>query len=326
VRFRREPDLNPAGKTCRIGQNDPLRQQPKMPVIGMLRSTSFTGFAHLMNAFRRGLQETGFVEGENVAIEFRAAEGRNARLPALIAELLVRPVAVIVANTASALVAKTMTTTVPIVFTGGTDPVAMGLVASINRPGGNVTGVNFFAGVIGAKRFDLLRQLVPTAGTIGMLVNPVAETAGDRSEVQAAAQAVGQQIIIVDVPDERDFEAAFATLVRHGAGAVLVGSGPFMNFHRDRIVTLAARHGLPASYSSREAVEAGGLMSYGPSQTDAHRQAGHYAGRILKGERPADLPVVQSAKFDLALNLSTARAIGLEMPATLLALANEVIE
>jgi putative ABC transport system substrate-binding protein len=301
-------------------------QQGAMPVIGMLRSTPFTNFSHYVTAFRQGLQETGFIEGQNVAIEYHSAEGRNERLPGLIADLLARPVTVIVANMASALAAKAATTTVPIVFAGGGDPIALGLVVSINRPGGNVTGVNFFAGVIGPKRLDLLRQLVPKATAIALLVNPAPETEADRRDVLAAAQAVGQQLITLDVKSDRDIEAAFATLVQRGAGAVLAGSGPFMNSHRERIVALAARHALPTSYSSRDAVFAGGLMSYGPGFADAYRQVGLYAGRILKGDKPAGLPVMQSTKFDLVINLKTAKTLGLEIPPTLLALADAVIE
>jgi putative tryptophan/tyrosine transport system substrate-binding protein len=302
-------------------------QQPAMPVIGFLRSAPLADAAHLVTAFRQGLKDAGFVEGRNVAVEYRSAENHLDRLPALAAELIRRPVAVIVGNNIAALAAKAATTTVPIVFADGSDPVALGLVASLNQPGGNVTGVVFFAGVLGAKRLDLLRQLVPKATTIAMLVNPNSPDAvSERSDVQAAALAIGQQLLVLDVSSDRDIETAFATFVQRGAGALLVGSGGFMNSHRERLVALAARHALPASYVLREPVVAGGLMSYGASITDAYRQVGIYAGRILKGEKPGDLPVMRSTKFEFVLNLKTAKALGLTVPPALLTSADEVIE
>ena len=302
-------------------------QQATMPVVAFVRDTSMAPFAHLVTAFRQGLKEAGVVEGQNVTVELRSADGQPDRLPALMADLLRRPVAVIVGNLNSALAAKAATTTVPIVFATGTDPVAVGLVASLNRPGGNVTGVNFFFGVLGPKRLDLLRQSVPRATTIAMLVNPGnPNTEAEQRDVQSAAQSIGQQLVILDVRSDRDIETAFATLVQRGAGALLVGSGGFMSSHRERIAALAARHGLPASYVWRETVEAGGFMSYGPSQSDAHRQAGIYAGRILKGEKPADMPVMQSSKFELVINLKTAKALGLEFNPQLLSIADELIE
>jgi putative ABC transport system substrate-binding protein len=241
-------------------------QQPVMPVVGFVRSTSLAVSASYVGAFRQGLKETGFVEGQNVAIEYRYADYQTDRLPALVAELIHRPVAVIAGNLISALAAKAATTTVPIVFAAGGDPVRDGLVASLNRPGSNVTGVNFFNGELGAKRLDLLRQLVPKATTIAMLVEPNhPSTEAERGDVQAAALAIGQQLIILDVRSVRDIETAFATFVQRGAGALFVGTGPFLFSHRERVVALAARHGLPASYVRRETVVDGGLMSYGTS-------------------------------------------------------------
>jgi putative ABC transport system substrate-binding protein len=298
-----------------------------MPVIGFLRSTSLADAAHMVAAFGQGLKEAGFVEGQNVAIEYRWAEGRLDRLPVLAADLLRQQVALIVCNTPSALAAKAATTTVPIVFASGVDPVRQGLVASFNRPGGNVTGVHFFAGVLGSKRLELLRQLVPKTTSIAVIVNPnTTETEAERSDVQAAAQAIGQQLIVLDVSSDRGIEAVFATLVQRGAGALFVGAGPFLVSRRERLVALATQHTIPAIYPLREFAAEGGLMSYGASITDAYRQAGIYAARILKGEKPADLPVIQSTKFEFVINLKTAKMLGLEVPDRVLALADEVIE
>jgi putative ABC transport system substrate-binding protein len=301
-------------------------QQPAMPVVGFLRSTSAADSTQLVTAFRQGLKNVGFVEGQNVAIEYRWADNNLDRLPALVAELISRPVAVIVGNNAAVFAAKAATTTVPIVFAYGSDPVQDGLVTSLNRPGGNVTGVIFFA-ALGAKRLELLHQLVPQATKIGMFVNPnTPETEAERKDVQAAAQAIGRQLIIIEINSDRDIDTAFATFVQRGAGALLIGTGPFLLSHREKLVALAARYALPACYFVREFVADGGLMSYGTSIIDAYRQAGIYAGRILNGEKPSDLPVMQSTKFEFVINLKTAKALGLNVPQSLLVAADEVIE
>ena len=303
------------------------RAQHSMPVIGFLRSTSLTASAHLVTAFREGLKEAGFVEGRNVTVEYRSAEDRPDQLPALVAELLGRPVAVIVANVDSALAAKAATSTVPIVFAMGGDPVKAGLVASYSRPGGNVTGVSFFGGLLGAKRLELLHQLVPAATKIGVLLNLRSpETAAELADLRSAAPTFGLELIVLDASSDQDIEKAFDTFVERGAGALVCGAGSFLHSRRERLAMLAAGHGLPASYVLREFVSAGGLMSYGASITDAYRQAGIQAGRVLKGEKPADLPVYQSTKVELVINLTKAKALGLIIPTTLLARADEVIE
>jgi putative tryptophan/tyrosine transport system substrate-binding protein len=302
-------------------------QQPAMPVVGFLRSVSLADAADLVTAFRQGLKETGYIEGQNVAIQLRSAEGHLDRLPALVADLIRRPVAVIVGNNNAVLAAKAATTTIPIIFATGSDPVRDGLVASLNRPGGNITGVTFLVAGLGAKRLDLLRQLVPKATLIAMLVNPGSvDTEAERRDVQAAAQAIGHQLIILDASSDRDIETAFATFKQRGADALIVGTGAFLFSNRERLVALAARHALPAIYVDSENAVAGGLMSYGPSIVDAYHQVGIYAGRILKGDKPGDLPVIQSTKFEFLLNLKTAKALGLTIPPTLIALADEVIE
>ena len=301
-------------------------QQPTKPVIGFLRSTSLAVSTPMVTGFRQGLT-VGFTEGQNVAIEYRFADSQRERLPGLVAELIRLPVAVIVANNIAALAAKAATTTVPIVFATGSDPVVDGLVASLNRPGGNVTGVSFLSGLLGPKRLDMLRQLVPTAGTIAILVGTdTLEARIERRDVELAAQALGQQLIVAPVTSEGELDGAFTSIVERGAKALLVGTGPLLTSNRERIVALAARHAIPAIYALREFVEAGGLISYGASLVEAHRQAGIYAGRILKGEKPADLPVMQSAKFELVINLKATKALGLSMPPTLLAVADEMIE
>ena len=302
-------------------------QQPTMPVIGFLRTTSSADSGDLVAAFRQGLREAGFVEGQDCAIEYRWTDNQLDRLPALVANLLRRPVAVIVTNTPGALAAKAATTKVPIVFATGDDPVRQGLVASLNQPGGNVTGVSFTSVELGAKQLGLLRELRPGAARIAVLVDPKFPTT-ERfvSDVRAAASAVGQQIEVLYVSSDHEIETAFTTFVQRGAGALLTGSGGFLYSRRELIAALAARHKIPAIYVLREYVAAGGPMSYAASITDAYRQAGIYAGRILKGEKPADLPVMLPTKFKLVINVTTAKALGLEIPDKLLALADEVIE
>jgi putative tryptophan/tyrosine transport system substrate-binding protein len=302
-------------------------QQQKMPVIGFLRSATLIDAAPFVTAFRQGLKEEGYVEGQNVAIEFRAADNHPDRLPSLLAELIRIPVSVIVANSVAAIAAKAATPTIPIVFASGDDPVKDGLVASFSRPGGNVTGISFISGALGAKRLELLRQVAPKGTTIATLVNPdTLETEADREDVQAAAQKSGQPIIVFEVANDRDIETAFNTLIQRGARAVLVGPGAFLTSKRQLLIDLAARYRLPALYALPESAVAGGLMSYGADLADAYRQVGNYVGRILKGAKPADLPVQQPTKFELIINLKTAKALGLTVSPTLLALADEVIE
>jgi putative ABC transport system substrate-binding protein len=289
-------------------------------VVGFLRSTPSAPFQNLVVAFGQGLKEEGFVEGQNAVVDYRYADNQIDRLPALVADLIHRPVAVIVGDNISAIVARHATMTVPIVFATGGGAVRNGI-------GANVTGISFFSGGLGPKRLELLRQLVPRGATIAMLADPDTPTsAAEQMEVQAAAKTIGQQLINLDARSDADIESAFVTIVQRQAGALLVGAGAFLNSRREQIAALAARHELPAMYFSREAVVAGGLMSYGASVTEAYRQAGVYAGRILKGKKPADLPVVRSTKFELVINLKTAKALGLEIPPTLLARADEVIE
>jgi putative ABC transport system substrate-binding protein len=302
-------------------------QQPTMPVVGFLRGGTVDDVPHRVAVFRQGLKEAGFVEGQNVAIELRSAERFYDRLSALVADLIRRRVAVIVANYPAAFAAKTATTTVPIVFVTGADPVRDGLVASLNRPGGNVTGVSFISADLGAKQLGLLRELQPGAARMAVLVDPRwPTTEAFLSELRAAALAVGPQLIVLDVSSDHEIEPAFTALVQRGAVALLAGSGIFMYSQRKRLIELAARHRIPAIYPWREAVAVGGLMSYASSITDAYRQAGVYAGRILKGEKPGDLPVILPTKFELVINLKTAKALGLTVPPTLLARADEVIE
>jgi putative ABC transport system substrate-binding protein len=301
-------------------------QQP-VPVIGFLRNTSLADSTGFVTAFRQGLEEAGFVEGKNVTIEYRWAENQPDRLPALVADLIRRPAAVIVGNTPSALAAKAATAAIPSVFVVGGDPIRLGLVASLNRPGGNATGVVFTTIDLSAKRLGLLHELVPKAAVMAALLDPNApEIETELRDLEAAGRAIGRQILFVKAADERDFAAGFGTIVQAGAGGLLLGSGAFFFSRRRQLATMAARHALPAIGATRNFAEAGSLMSYGASFTDAYRRAGHYAGRILKGEKPGDLPVELASKFELVINLATAKGMGLDIPPMLLARADEVIE
>jgi putative ABC transport system substrate-binding protein len=287
------------------------RAEVPMPVIGFLRSTSPVGAEHLLAAFRQGLAEPGYVEGRGVAIEYRWANGDVAHLPELAADLVRRQVTVIVANGVAARVAKAATATIPIVFVIGIDPVRSGLVASLNRPGGNVTGTSIAAGDLYAKRLEVLHELVPDATVIAVLLDPnVVETGVGTQAAQQAGRVIGREVVIVKAARESEFDAAFSTIVQSRAGALLVGGGAFFVTQRRRLVALASHHRIPASYMTRDSVEVGGLISYGPSQVDAYRRAGIYVGRILKGEKPADLPVELPTKFELVINLKTAKALG----------------
>jgi ABC-type uncharacterized transport system substrate-binding protein len=302
-------------------------QQPAMPVVGFLRSTPATGFAYTVDPFRQGLNDAGFVEGKNVAIEYRWADNQRDRLPGLAADLMRRQVAAIVGGGVPAAQAgKAATTTTPIVFVIGADPVRVGLVASINRPGGNITGV-VFSIVPWAKLLGMLHELVPKASIIAVLRDPNGTDVESQSrDLEEAARAIGRQILMVNAANEREFHAAFAKVVQAGAGGLLITATVFFFSQRRQLAALATRHALPTVYSLREYAEVGGLISYGPSQSDAYRRAGVYVGRILKGEKPGDLPVELGTKFDLVINLATAKALGLEIPDRLLALADEVIE
>jgi putative ABC transport system substrate-binding protein len=300
-----------------------------MPVIGFLGTGSPGEWAGFVDAFRQGLRDAGYDDGRNVAIEFRWAEGQGSRLSALAADLAGRGVSLIVssAGIVAARAAKAASASIPLVFVMGGDPVKLGMVASLNRPGGNVTGVSFLLNVLAAKRVALLHELVPTAATVGLLVNPDNPNAeADTAAAQEAARALGQQTHVVHARTVNDFDPAFASLVQQRAATLFVASDVLFLNARERLVALAARHALPAIYDRREFAAVGGLTSYGTNFTDAHRQIGVYAGRILKGEKPADLPVMQPTKFELAINLKTAKALGLTVPPSLLVTADEVIE
>jgi putative ABC transport system substrate-binding protein len=304
-------------------------QQPAMPVIGFLDPRSPDAMADRLRAFRQGLRDAGYVEGDNVAVEYRWAEGQYDRLSALAAELVRRQVAVIVAApTASALAAKSATATIPIVFTVGDNPVKLGLVSSLARPGGNLTGVNFFGIEMVSKRLELLRELIPGVGRLAVLVNPNNAAFSETTvrEVEAAARGMGLEVQVFNASTSREIDAAFANLVRERSDAVFVGGDAFFSSRRVQLATLAARYMIPSSFSQRDVTEVGGLMSYGANFRDTYRQVGVYAGRILKGANPAELPVVQSSKFELVINAQTARMLSLTVPASLLAIADEVIE
>ena len=303
-------------------------QQPTMPVVGFLSTLSPSNMAaNVMNEFRQGLKEAGFVEGQSVVIEHRWAEGHYDRLPALAADLVHRRVAVIAATGGepSPQVVKAATQTIPVVFMANADPVAAGLVASLNRPGGNLTGVTIFGMMAAGRRLELLRQLMPKAGTIAYLMNPNNPNR-ELDNVQAAARSLGQQVLVLNADGDREIDTAFATITQQGVAALLVASDPLFFDRRDQLIALAARQAIPAIYYLRAFSEAGGLLSYGNSLTDMYRQVGTYTGRVLKGEKPADLPVMQATKFELVINLKTAKALGLEVPPSLLARADEVIE
>jgi putative ABC transport system substrate-binding protein len=304
-------------------------QQPAMPTVGYLHSASPAPFAHLVAAFRQALNESGFAEGRNVAIEYRWADGQYDRLPELASDLVKRQVAVIVTGGGhvTALAAKTASSTIPIVFSGGDDPVKVGLVESLSHPGGNITGVNLVIGALDSKKLGLLRELVPNATFIAVLENPKLPAVQDRlSNLQAAARSVGQQIEVFYVSDEKDLDTTFAHVAQSGAKALVVGADAFFNNRRDQLVALAARYAIPAIYETREYVVAGGLMSYGTNLAEGYRQVGIYTARILRGDKPADLPVVQSSKFELVINIKTANALSLTVPNSMQLLADEVIE
>jgi putative ABC transport system substrate-binding protein len=304
-------------------------QQPAMPVIGVLGGHTRAQWQPFVTAFHQGLNEVGYAEGENVATEYRWAEGHYDRLPALAADLVGRKVAVIAAigGVNSALAAKAVTSEIPIVFLTGRDPVELGFVASLNRPGGNLTGVSLLNDELTAKRLELLRELVPKAATIAILINPDNRNHPSHARtLEAVARAGGQQVIVIGAAADRDFEPAFAMLVQRRADALVVNADPFLDSRPEQIVGLATRHAVPTIFPWREFVQAGGLASYGTSLLEAHRQTGVYAGRILKGAKPADLPVVQPTKFEMFVNLKTANALGLTVPTSILLRADEVIE
>jgi ABC-type uncharacterized transport system substrate-binding protein len=302
-------------------------QQPTRPVIGFLNGSSAWEYAYVVAAFRQGLKETGYVEGENVFIEYRWAEGHYERLPTLAADLLSRRVAVIAANAPAAVAAKAATTSVPIVFVTAADPVKIGLVASLNRPGSNLTGVGLLSVELAPKKLQMLHELVPNVRTVALLVNSANPNAQTQSrDLQTAAQALGLQVHVVHANSDSDLEKAFGELVRLQVGALVIGTDGFLNSRSEHLATLTTRHSIPTIFQYREFTAAGGLMSYGTSLTETYRLVGAYVGRILQGEKPSDLPVQQATKVELIINLRTAKALGIDVPPTLLARADEVIE
>ena len=328
IQWRRRDFVAILGGAVFVWSRTATAQQSSIPVIGFLNSGSAGAYTDQVAAFRQGLSEVGYIEGRNVTVEYRWADGRSDRLPALAADLVNRQVAVIAATTLPAApAAKAATATIPIVFLIGGDPIALGLVASMSRPGANITGVAVLNVALTAKRLELLREVVPAPVVIAMLLSPTsAYTDPETREIEAAARAGGQQLVFVKAASEAEIDAAFSTLARQRAGALIVSADPFFTSHRSQIVALAAQHGLPAIYQWRDFTEAGGLMSYGSSHIDIYRQTGNYVGRILKGDKPADLPVQQPTKFELVINLKTANELGITIPQSLLLRADEVIQ
>jgi putative ABC transport system substrate-binding protein len=327
--MRRREFIRLFGSTAAAWPLAASAQQPAMPVIGFLNTASPDTMADRLRGFRQGLKDTGYVEGENVTIEYHWAENQTGRLPLLAAELVGRQVAVIAANSTSpALAAKAATATTPIIFIVAEDPVRLGLVASLARPGGNATGINFYSGELTAKRLELLRELVPAATRVAVLVNPANATSTDTTlkDLEPAARAMGLQIQVLNASTSGEINATFATFVRERPDALFVGIDPFLVSRRIQLVQLTTLHKVPATYPTRDCAEVGGLMSYGASITDAYRQAGVYTGRIFKGAKPTELPVVQASKLELVINLQTARMLGLTVPPTLLSTADEMIE
>jgi ABC-type uncharacterized transport system substrate-binding protein len=326
--MQRRQFIAPLGGTVAAWPLAVRTQQPAIRTIGFLRSTLRDASTDLLVALRKGLKEAGYVEGQNITIEYRWAENRHERLSALAADLVrQRCVVIIAGGVDAASAAKAATATIPIIFATGDDPVRSGLVGSLNRPGGNITGVTGLTVEVASKQLGLLREVVPKAAVIGILVNPASRSSERQErETQAAARVLGQQLHVFKASSERDIDSVFATLTQYQIGALLIGANALFTGQRDQLVALAARHAMPTLHYSREFVEAGGLMSYGTSIRDTYRQVGVYVGRVLKGEKPADLPIIQSSKFDLVINLKTARTLGLTVPFGLLNAADEVIE